>query len=539
MPLTPNELQTRQQTRLDRYTPYLVFIVALIVLALQNASLVNMPPVWDATAGQFAPAIYLYLTDYDLAGLLELDGYLGAGANVHSLGLMTHVTWLAIQLSEGDRSVYLPALHVLNHLFAAVTIATSYRLARPFMPILPATLVAALVMVFPLFAVQASYLYAEMPGAMCLALGALAWARRRFAWFFFWLVLACAIKSFGLVLGAFGFIGLAFDRQLGPLRRGIYAALALAIPFAIELVKSNIGHGAGEQAPDIANYLASMHRYFATVPDLYFLVICALVAPPLYAMRCRVMNPLALVSRLASSDGTERYRLAVYLLPLGLLGFIVFVHFYAPGFFPLTRYYTWVVSMLVVGFAVSLAGLLRWAGTRLGRDASFVTWGLAVILGLCVVVETLNRDGRFYPGYGSADRSFSRMERSFEYLDFYRIQQAALASAARVANGRAIFVTRGEYYAGSIPMMGYVDRPLPALVFVQHDPFYRADPDDWPSSFLVIDAFSHRFHGQHVIDAILANAREHPDFQVRRLSQHESGPYVSSVWEIRRVRPKR
>ncbi len=527
-------------TRLQKTAPYLVLLAACAVLLLLNAELLSMPPVWDATAGLFAPAIYLYISNYDLAGLLALAGYQAGGANVHSLDLMTHVTWLFIKLAEGDPGQFLPALHLLHGLFAAITVAATFCLARPFLATVPALLTAALVLVFPLFAVQASYVYSELPGAMCLAMGTLAWARRRFAWMLLWLALACGVKSFGLVLAAFLVFGLAFDRQLGLFRRIALVGLVLLIPFAIEFLKTRFGGGAvtGGAAVAIADHMHTVHAYLSSTPDLYGLVIVAILAPLVFAVRNRTLNPFALVARLASAGDADRYRLAIYLLPLGFLGFIVFVHFHSPGFFPLTRYYTWVMPMLVVGFAISLAWLIQLLTGLTRKPGTTGPVALSAALVVCVLAESLNRDGRFYPDHGTANRSFSKMERSFEYLDYFRIQQAALESAAQAANGRAIFVTRGEYYAGSIPMMGYVDRPLPSLVFVMHDPFYRARPRDWPSSFLVIDAFSNNFHGQRVINQVLEKARKRPEFRVRNVSRHESGPYRSAVWEVRRNRPK-
>ncbi|NQT37855.1 MAG: hypothetical protein HQ581_10220 [Planctomycetes bacterium] len=133
-------------------------------------------------------------------------------------------------------------------------------------------------------------------------------------------------------------------------------------------------------------------------------------------------------------------------------------------------------------------------------------------------------------------RSFGRAERSCEYLDYYRIQHDAVRGAAQLAGGRPVFVTRGEYYYLSSPLMGWVEQEVPEVGFVLTPPFDSGRLADYPPEFFVLQSESNDHHGRNVVIDLINQAVLHDDYQARRAGQWKRGRYVADLIHIRRIR---
>lgn len=521
-------------------SPIAVFIAAFVLLVLINYPLINMPPVWDAVSGAFAPATYLFVSDYDLRSLLAMAGYLDAGPNVHSLSLTTQLTYLFIKLTNGDPQRYLPALHVLHLVFAAVVVVVTYVFARSFLRERNALLLALVLLVFPLFTVQASYVYAEMPGAAFFACTVLAWAARRSGWMLLFFVLCCLTKSFGLVLAAFLLIVFLADRERAWWNRLIWGVTLVAVPVTFEVIKQQFEAGLGGRTISYriyVNYLESLVGTLQQVPDLFLLLVGAVLIPVLYCIRQRLFTAPACLQHVVdcvSGDFRERVRLAVYLLPLGFIAFLLTVRFTITDFFPLPRYYVWVLPMLLLGFVWATKWLLERLPGGLKRDGNWSAMILSAILVVLAALQWLNQSGDFYPGSETAQTRFSVAERSFEFLDYFTVQQAAIDSAARNHRGRPVFATRGEVYFGSSEMFAYVETPIRDLRFVLHQPWDQANLGQYPQEFLLVDASSNQYHGQNVVQELILKAEARKKYTIETLSEHTSGPYTSAVYLIRK-----
>ena len=479
----------------------LAFLACLVAIAALNHPFVGMPPVWDAAAGVFAPAIHLYESGFDLAGLLAEPGYLKAGPNVHSLSSVTWATALAIAGTGADPSLYLPLLHVLNFAFAAVVGALAFVLTRRAAGSIAAWVATVGVLATPAFRVQTGALHTEIAGAAFVMLALAAWASRRFGWLVAFTLAACSVKSFGLVLvAAFG-LGVALDRTLPPrervLRIGAFAAPAVLLEVARWATAPR-----GQPARGFGEHLGTLAANVAAVPDLLAILLLAAALAIVGAVRGR-------------GDRTTAAALAIAGL---LVVFVVTAPLTGAALHPLPRYLVWVVAPLWVGVASSLATFDRRAVALLVPLAAFAA---------------ANQDGRLYPSAEPHRRSFSLAERSLEYLDFFELQRRSLSDLATLTEGRPVFVTRGEYYLLSSPLMGWVAEPLPDARFLMRARYRNADLGNYPDDFFVLDAGSNWYHGQGVIERLVRAVEKSDDRTLRSEREWASGVYRSRLYRVR------
>lgn len=499
-----------------------------------------MPPIWDATSGVFAPAVYLYESGYDMSGLLKEPGYLSAGPNVHSLGLPAHFTYLIMQLSVGNPKVYLPALHMIHFALAAITLMLTFRIAMMRMGGAVSALLAILLLFTPSFGVQVSYVHSPMIGATCTILAIWFWASRRYGWMVTFVFLACLVKSFSISLVACLMLLMLLESSRSLAQRLAWAGSLLGISAFVEVTKTLVDDRSAERSTDLFLYLESVYSYLIKTPDIFFLVLMSIIIPFTFLVTNRLLSLQAAVGwveKQANGDSDQRLWLAVYMMPLTFFGFILAVPITYPAFIPLIRYYVWILPYMVLGTVYSIYLLL--ARVKVQRTQRTLRsqrrLGAITLLVVVIVFTSLNRYGEFYPHGLRPYSSFSIVERSYEYLDFYNIQKAALNSAAESHQGMPVFVTRGEFYALSSPMMGYVSTDDMDVRFLLDSPWMSADIDQFPDRFLLVDANSNASHGQAVLLSILGQARSRSDYQVSRVTEHRSGPYGSSVVEVTRA----
>lgn len=461
-----------------------VFALCVGGLALENASLLAMPPVWDALAGTFAPAIHLYETGFDLPALLAAPGYLEGGPNTHSLGLLTFVTLAALWSTGGEPALYLPLLHGIQIGLGALAATATFALARRLLGIATAVAVTASLLLIPVFRVQTGALHTEVAGAATTVLAVASFATGRRGWTITWVLLACWIKSFGLILVAA--LGLLIVLDTGTSRSDRLRQVgAMAGPaLAFEVVRWLAASGGPPMVGTFGAHLADVWRRLLWVPDVLGLVVLSLASGALW-LRSRVRSDHDEVDRRAIH--------AILLVPIAMLAFVVTAPLSGAELIPLPRYYCWILPLLLLATALAVRDLA-------GRRAA------AVVLTILALFSLANRDGRFYPDAGTRLRLFSQAERSLEYLDFYRVQREAVRSVPESAGGRPTLVTRAEFYALSSPLMGWVDEPVGNATFVLSPPYDSADVAELPDDFCVLDAGSNRYHGQARLGDILTSA---------------------------------
>lgn len=503
----------------------LVFLVSLIVTGLLNAAYLHMPPVWDAAAGNFAPAIYLYENGFDIRSLLNQPGYANAGPNVHSLGLMTILTWGVMKLAGGESGVYFPVLHLLQIVLSALVLTTVYEMARRLFGSLLAVGITVLLGTLPVFLVQTSYLYTEIAGALLLLLWANAWASRDYPRMVAYLILACAVKAIGFMLLPVQFLLLAVDRSLPSRQRASVMVISLAIPIGLELLEASSARVISFAGPG-AITVGPVFDALVQVPDLLVLVVFSLAIPLLGLAREAARRKSRLLDNavmMANGDYCSRLWLGVALMPPAFMLFLISAPLSGCDFFPLPRYYVWILPFMLFIFARGLVAIPFWflAKQHLAM----------LILMLFAGFSVMNRNGNFYPA-GLAATSFSIAERSFEYIDYYRTQRAGVRAAAERAARLPIFVTRGEYYFLSSPLMGYVDKKVENIRFILSPPYNSGKLSDYPENFVILDLNSNHYHGIHLVESIVEQASNDNKYYVEKIANDQYGRYHTSLFKI-------
>lgn len=157
----------------------LVFVVALVFLALFRRQALLYPPYWDAILGPFTEAIWLAQSGFDYAGLArDALGYFGGGPRSYFFSFHPALLAALMRLVE-DRELFLLLGHGLAIALAAASAAILYALARGTLGARTALLAAALLLLHPLFLAQAYALGMEI-WVLCAGLaGALYYARGR------------------------------------------------------------------------------------------------------------------------------------------------------------------------------------------------------------------------------------------------------------------------------------------------------------------------------------------------------------------------
>lgn len=523
---------------LNRFRILVIIFIFFAITALLNCSYIHMPPVWD-TVAVYSPAIYLYENHFDFSGLLTQKGYMDGGPNMNSFSVVNFLTYFFIFLSKGHPEVFLPALHFVQFLFAGVVLAFTFFAASRLFGRVIGLLIAFAILFFPLFLVQTSYLNTEIMGAALFICATVAWASRFLFLSVLLAIVACMVKSFGIVL----ICSLAFlvlvDRSI-PVRQRLIASVTLIFfMFAIEtlkLVYSDTGAIIDRENTNFIHYSTLFFSNLHRAPDLELLVITALFMPFVFRFMHReddLASVMGAFSALASGNASQRLLVSVYLIPFVFMGFVITLPLSGVLFFPLLRYYVWILPLLFIGTAYACKlGLMHIFNLYSNATHKKVDRALSTLLVILILFFSANRDGRYYPSLGADITSFSMTERSFEYLDFYKIQRDSVIALAELQSDLPAFVTRVEYYYLSSPLMGYVNKRPDNIFFIKNQPYNKSDLCDYPDEFLLLNTPTRTLHGGKVAKKILAEAMEDPGYSVSKLASFRRGPYIGSIHQI-------
>jgi hypothetical protein len=476
-----------------------VFAAGFVLCVALLHPLLAQPPVGDATSGLFPSAIVLASNGFDLADLLARPGWSEGGPNVHPFSLPTWLTALALYAISDDLSL-LRFLHLVHFAIAACVLLGTFRLACEVVtPGLALALTGSLLL-FPLFQVQAGYLYTEMPLAACTVWAVLCAARRRWRGALVWSALACFTKEAGVVVP----VALALAAALEPLaaRRRFVRVAAFATPplcvVFLQLVVALPAEAANAYRPPYGVYAVDVFRKLAAVPDLAALLAACMLAG-LWGGRAAWR---ALCERgVAPGEAAVGPRvLALSLLAIaGFVGFYALVPLTGAEVYLLPRYYVQIAPFVLLTL-VALAQ--RVGGRRLA-------YGL---LGVLAGFFVLNRNGVFYspvPG-----NEFSLAERSFEYRELLSAQRRLVDAAAALPAELPVFYGLPEHFLFSYARMGYARTPLGLGHCVWLEERYRRGRlSDYPERFAILYDFAG--YGGNVFQSLVRQARADPTRRVR------------------------
>jgi len=508
----------------------LVFTIAFVVVGLMNATYLNMPPVWDAAAGVFAPAIYLYENDFDILSLLNEPGYLEAGPNVHSLGLITLLTCGIIKMTGGQPQIYLPVLHLFQIVLAAFVLTMTYGMARQIFGSTLAAAVTALLCLLPVFLVQTSYLYTEVAGSLFFLLWVKAWAARHYLRMIIFVMLACMVKDIGFVLVPVQVVLLVVDSSLTKRQRAGFIAVSVLTAVGAKTIEMSLNSATLFARPRPVG-IKPVIDTLMQVPDLLGLVVVSMIFPFAYFVRWSVLAKNKFQDEMATitkGDYCNRLWLGVAIVPFMFVIFLVFVPLAGHDFFPLPRYYVWIMPFMILALAKTLLISSSWSFVRQSPAHNKVMFTLILFMAFSI----LNRSGKYYPS-GSSKTSFSIAERSFEYVDYYRAQRAGVQAVAELSGKAPVIVTRGEYYFLSSPLMGYVDKRVEKLGFILSPRYKSGNISDFPEEFIVLDLNSNRYHGINIVKSVIEQASNSKCNSIDKLTNYKFGRYESVVLRIK------
>lgn len=533
------KIETRLMHPINPFRTCIIgFLFFFAVTTLINLTFINMPPVWDAAAGTFAPAIYLFENNFDFAGLLKQDGFFTGGPNVHSITIISFLTYFILSLSNGNPELFLPLLHLMQFAFTGIVLTGTFFMALRLVGIFAACVISFAVLFYPLFLVQTGYLYLEIPGTAFLIAGVFAWASRCYITAIVLATAACLIKSFGMVLIFSLVILLLLEPSLPKRRKIMFSGLLIFLMVGIEMIKWGSAKGMSFDRSQYFSYLLSIFFKLNVLPDLKILITTALLLPIYIRMRQVAYSQTTMFDFLSKSiagDLTQRLVVMIYLLPLVYMGFIITVPLAGMNYTQLPRYYVWILPFLFVGAVYGcklfLDGIFKHESKAFIQKSELLLTALLMAL-TCFFIA--NRVGRYYPSLGDDTNSFSSTERSYEYLEFYKIQRNSVISLAELQKGLPAFVTRGEYYYLSSPLMGYVKKELNNIFLIVNEPYNSSNLNDYPDEFVLLDVSTQPLHGGKVVRGILNYAQADPRYSVFELVRHHRGPYTSSLYRISR-----
>ena len=419
----PSVSQVSEAT--SQLTARKVALIAFVLLLVAKWPVLDQPPVWDGSKTVFPAAITLAHHNFDLGYLLRQPSYFDGGPNTHGLSLVTWIT-AAAYWTLGDRpGLILPLLHLLHFAFAAGAIAMLWSIGRRTLGAFLALGLAATVAVFPMFFVQAGYLYMEMPILAFSAAAVHAWLARRDGRAAAWATASALVKPSGTIVT--GALLLATLLTTGDLRKNWKDTLARGALLAAGPLMVAAAHFAlrPKQVYGIGTIGATL-GYLKSVPDLAILLGAFLLAT--LWLRPRGGDRVFLVC-LAMTVSFFCFYLA--LVPLGSSVPI------------LTRYYLQLFPFL-------LLGLLCLVAQRSRRAAG----GLLLVAALFFLA---NREGHFYPDRGTTN--FAITERSMAYVDLMELQDLGLRSLVEVAGETPVFYGLSESYRLAYPEMGHEQTP--------------------------------------------------------------------------------
>lgn len=503
-----------------------VFVGALAAVVALKFGNLRQPPVWDTAMGVMPPAIWLYRNGFDLMGLMELPGWVGGGPNVFTISLITWLTSAAIA-AVGGTLAWIPVMHTLHFLGAAVAVALAYRLACDLHSRLTAGLVALSILLVPVFLTQAGNLYLEMPLAACSLAALLCASRSRHARAAIWATVAVAIKPTGLVVAGVVVAVCGLRRGMWRERLG-RASVALVGPVAV-IALNFVGHNATGASPwehTWTAYLYDCVQRMRTVPDVLAMVafvgVVAVLAVP------KIVAALQLD---ASPENQADRTLAVTLL--AVLSFVAFVMAVPLGgrVQPLLpRHTVQIIAPLLLAGSGVIARVLAHPSIasrlphRLSRPDAFIAAGAAL---LCVLFS-LNAGGRWYP---REHRSFAVAERSAAYRDFLFVQQKAVSYAETLPADVDVFYPLPDHYFLSDPLMGYAAAPLPRGHCVRfEEPYRHGRLADFPAKFVVMA--TNPYHGGEALRRVLDAARTDPSRAVIEQAVFTRGGYETRIVRV-------
>lgn len=514
----------------------LVWLIFFLMIVIVNWEYRYQVPIWDTAGGLFAPAEYLYHTNFDLLGLLNEDGFSLGGPNVHVFNLLTFVTALDMWLFQGDRELIYLSLHLLQFSISASIIYGVFYLALPIFGPVNAVLMSIAVFIFPPFLVQTRYMYMELTGAVFLLWSYSAWVRGHYKMACFMGICACTIKSFGLALILALIILICVDRGRS-LRNRLGLVVSMLVPAAaIEALRWYQGTNmATEMITDFNVYFVnSFLSRLQKTPDLYILISIVLYGTIFWLVSEKISWQAKLFDtrrNLSIFETSQRMLVGGGVIIGAFMCFIITVPLVGVNIFPVTRYYMWIwplvlptVFCLVFVFYDKFRHI---DNKHLPFTSKYITLTLICVTTFFMV----NSSGKYYPGYRAGIGAFSVAERSREYESFNKMQRYLLQSASEL-DDMPVYLNLFDHYFSSSVLMGYLDEEYGHFHNIVTAFKRPADLALYPDRFALV--YSNRGHGGSSMSKLITQARQLPEYRVEVINRFSLDGFSGLIYQISR-----
>lgn len=508
----------------------------VIILAMKWPALLE-PPVWDAAFGLFPAAGELSDSGFDLLRLLHLPTYHLGGPNCHAESIVTWLTAIVLaSLGKGPFAFFV--LHLLHFSAAAWTLAVLHKFLACNVGRAEAWGIGFATLLCPIFSVQTSAMYFEIPLAACAISAMVAYCDGQIKSALVWSVLAVMVKQVGIVVPAV--LIAAILLQTGPLLRRVMLAAAFVVPAllaaAIPLVGTPLLKAASSAAAPMSWWMfMNVHHmpYLKAVPDLVTAMGVLIIAGTLligtvwWALRRPFPTAEGVRTVGAANQSQDQSARNWLLFSLGYLQLLAFAGFFfvVPylcrlDFYCLPRYFVFLVPLLIFGLVLA------------GR--SFVSRRVTMT-GLLLACSwfVVNQQGTWYPAAQPNNGAIA--ERAAGCFRLAGVQRAATLATSRVPPQSLLLYGLPEHYFLQYPWMGYANQPHPGgrCVTLAHERPASLEINDLPDRFYVlVDAV---ILGGRELRKIVRDAKADPGRDVRIIGNFVSEPYRVSLYEISRI----
>ncbi|GEM_PF-820237 len=516
---------------------FLLWLAFFLTISIINRDYIFQSPIWDTAGGLFAPAEYLYRTNFDLYALLKEEGFSKGGPNVHVYNIMTFITACIMWLFDGDPELIYISLHMVQFAIAASILYLTFFLILPIFGPLISVLMVISIFVFPPFLVQTRYMYVELAGALFLFYSYSTWVRGNYKIACVCAVGACAIKSFGLALVLAMIILIGLDKGRSLKLRAILVSAMLMSGLGIELLRWSQGTNMiNKMTNDYSSYFFnSFLPRLQTTPDLFIFLTFILYSGVFCVLTGKLSwksDFLNTIQPIDIHNQNKRMIIGGFLIVGSFLGFIITVPLAGVVIYPLTRYYMWIWPLVIPTlFCIVFIFNQKIVNPKNILKKHSLTF-ISLIL-ICFIFYFLaNYNGKYYPEYQKGTLSFSSVERSTEYESFNKMQRELLYSASEI-DQIPVYLNLFDYYYTSSVLMGYVDNKKENFKNIITSFDNPSDINLYPDKFILV--YSNVSHGGSSMRDLRSSAIKSSQYNIETIYQANVDGYKGFIDKIVRI----
>lgn len=499
----PNQLALLVDRYFSLRSSYQTLLWFCLILLIKSDTLFA-PPVWDAVSGVFAPAIFLYENNFNIAELVKQETWWLGGPRTHTLSLWTWLVALIIYITKSPIVTYL-ILHLLTFGLTAVAFSTLLKCIDEYeVDRLLILIGGALIITSPLVLVQIGFIYTEIP-VMCFSIFALsAWQKNNEGLAVVFAIIALSIKLTGLAIAVSIGLVLFFRFLANPTLKRVLLALSLLAFFVVLmsapswLGQINETHGLS-WGKEKTRMFVSLYGRAYSIAEIITLIYIGLISSLVlffFSTNFFVSRNINQSPYIYEPFGGIR----MILISFSLVFFASIAFATYKGYLFLPRYILPMIPFAVISILLLIKAL------------NFETSFKILFLIFCCF-NIYNHNGALYV----PKKSFGVAERSHHYQAYSQGYIELINNISELPDDVPIYVSRGVGYLVSHPMMGYLEKPKPNFYKIYRPEYISKKVSDFPQNYYLIVSTKSTAHGGTRIREILKEVKESPNHEVEEL----------------------